>query len=127
MFLVYNSADCSAKIPSTNYSQALNLFSSSLQSLYEEEDSGLIEQHSDLKHSPNIILNPKKYKNLSFNKKIQQLLCEDLSVDGWIDKDIDPSDIKIKRITGALTNSVFFVSYDGAPTVLLRVYGPSST
>ncbi|TIB82425.1 kinase-like protein [Wallemia mellicola] len=127
MFLVYNSADCSAKIPSTNYSQALNLFSSSLQSLYEEEDSGLIEQHSDLKHSPNIILNPKKYKKLSFNKKLQQLLCEDLTVDGWVDKDIDPSDIKIKRITGALTNSVFFVSYDGAPTVLLRVYGPSST
>ncbi|EOR04242.1 hypothetical protein E3P77_00166 [Wallemia ichthyophaga] len=131
MFLVYNSADCSAKIPSTNYSQALNLFSSSLQSVYEEEDSGLVEsalsELHELRHSPKVYLNAKKYNKLSFLRKVQQLLCDDLSVEGWHDKDIDPSDIQIQRITGALTNSIFFVSYDDAPTVLLRVYGPSST
>lgn len=129
MFIV-RSTDCSVKIPSASYSNAINLassLSSSIQSFYEEEDDGTVEKQSDLKHSSGIKLNAKKYKKASFIKKVHQLLCDDLSVEGWAENEIDVSSIKIEKITGALTNSILFVSANNAPTVLLRVYGPSST
>jgi choline kinase len=39
-----------------------------------------------------------------------------------------PSTVRIEKVSGALTNAVFFVSSPSAPsrTLLLRIYGPSS-
>lgn len=39
---------------------------------------------------------------------------------------LDPAALTITKVPGSLTNAVFFVSYPSKPTVLLRIYGPSS-
>jgi choline kinase len=50
-----------------------------------------------------------------------------LRVPHWSTTDVLPSNIKIHKVSGALTNAVFFVSGPGGlPTLLLRVYGSSS-
>ena len=64
-----------------------------------------------------------------------------LTLPGWTDDQVDealrpllPDYVNLKRISGALTNAVFFVSYRppggpyvcSPPTVLLRVYGVGS-
>lgn len=66
---------------------------------------------------------------------------DELTLPGWTDEQaepalrpLQPAYVDLKRISGALTNAVFFVSYTppcGActhrpPTVLLRVYGAGS-
>uniref|UniRef100_V5EZE0 Choline kinase n=1 Tax=Kalmanozyma brasiliensis (strain GHG001) TaxID=1365824 RepID=V5EZE0_KALBG len=78
-----------------------------------------------------------------FRAKVLELFSQQLRLFGWTEETVDasvspldPSQVKLKRISGALTNAVFFASYqppDTArsiaalpPTVLLRVYGASS-
>lgn len=77
-----------------------------------------------------------------FRAKVLQLFSEQLRLNGWTQGTLDPSlwplqpdQLKLKRISGAFTNAVFFASYNvaessgatpGPPTVLLRVYGASS-
>ena len=42
---------------------------------------------------------------------------------------LDPSQVSIRKASGCLTNAVYFVSYPpspSVPTILLRIYGPSS-
>ena len=44
--------------------------------------------------------------------------------------DLCAENIQVEKVAGSLTNAVFFVSYAGMPlakTVLLRIYGPSSS
>ena len=40
---------------------------------------------------------------------------------------LTPASIKIHRVSGSLTNAVFFISHAMATTLLLRIYGPSSS
>lgn len=44
--------------------------------------------------------------------------------------DLVPDELKVSKVSGSLTNAVFFVSYPSKPTlktILLRIYGPSSS
>jgi choline kinase len=61
------------------------------------------------------------------------MLKDELALPGWdaLSLDVDLENMTIFKVSGALTNSVFFVSCPRAtgiapPTVLVRVYGPSS-
>ncbi|ELU44505.1 choline kinase, cytoplasm [Rhizoctonia solani AG-1 IA] len=92
-----------------------------------------------------------KYKTPAFRQALLQVL-QAIRVPTWTSSTLDPSLVKIAKVSGALTNAVFFVSYVGtapashsstphltphssssslqliAPrTVLLRIYGPSSS
>jgi len=52
-----------------------------------------------------------------------------LQVPGWHESDLSPELLSIRKISGSLTNAVYTVSYPAlalAPTLLLRIYGPSS-
>ena len=52
-----------------------------------------------------------------------------LRVRGWCSVQLSPEDVEICKVSGALTNAVFFVSCKTTPsaeTLLLRVYRPSS-
>lgn len=51
-----------------------------------------------------------------------------LQISSWVSLDISPQDIKIQKVSGSLTNAVFFVSCRREPcrTLLLRLYGSSS-
>ena len=65
------------------------------------------------------------------------MFCRALKLQGWARTSdeatpLDPDLLQLKRISGAFTNAVFFVSYRAPaglrppPTVLLRVYGSGS-
>lgn len=59
------------------------------------------------------------------------LLRDELRVKTWDIRDLQPTDIDIYKVSGSLTNAVFFVSAPSAQPaprkVLLRIYGPSSS
>ncbi|KAF8649846.1 hypothetical protein AX16_005609 [Volvariella volvacea WC 439] len=72
-----------------------------------------------------IKLDARHYKLPSF--VVQLLDCvRSLSIPTWSNADITPRDVNVFKVSGSLTNAVFFVSARGACTLLLRVYGPSS-
>ncbi|QRW00394.1 choline kinase, cytoplasm [Ceratobasidium sp. AG-Ba] len=108
--------------------------------------------HADLK------LEARKYKTLPFRQALLQVL-QTIRVPTWSSAALEPEHVQISKVSGALTNAVFFISYSGnapptstsvpqsaassAPhlthhgssysqtspprTVLLRIYGPSSS
>jgi len=65
----------------------------------------------------------------SFRAELLKILLE-LNVPSWTTQQIAPKHIVVTKVSGALTNAVFFVSCPSAlpslQTLLLRVYGPSS-
>ncbi|KAK0465293.1 choline kinase, cytoplasm [Desarmillaria tabescens] len=98
--------------------------SSSIQ-LAPEETQVVTEE--GLRHA-DITLEARHYKTEKF--AIQLLACiKTLHVPSWSDPAITPQGIKIQKVSGSMTNAVFFVSYPRSPeirTLLLRIYGPSS-
>jgi len=87
-------------------------------------------------------LDARQADTLPFRSKVLQLFSAELRLHGWTQETVDPSlwplqpdQLKLKRISGAFTNAVFFASYQPSnsqgltaapPTVLLRIYGASS-
>jgi len=52
-----------------------------------------------------------------------------LNIPAWLDEEITPDALRVRKVSGSLTNAVFFVSCPSVPktpTLLLRIYGPSS-
>jgi choline kinase len=70
----------------------------------------------------------RNYKKVLFRERLLEILRK-LQIRSWTNPQIAPEDIVVTKVSGALTNAVFFVSRSSAPstqTLLLRVYGPSS-
>jgi len=73
-----------------------------------------------------------------FKVKVLEMFSQVLQLPGWTEAAVAPSlvplnfkKLTLKRISGALTNAVFFVGYEAdtqpaPPTLLLRIYGPGS-
>ncbi|CAE6468661.1 unnamed protein product [Rhizoctonia solani] len=135
--------------PISSYSSVSSIGSNSSLLLLPEGDVEEVTEeglrHADLK------LEARKYKTPAFRQALLQVL-QAIRVPTWTSSTLDPSLVKIAKVSGALTNAVFFVSYVGtapashsstphltphssssslqliAPrTVLLRIYGPSSS
>ncbi|CAE6420162.1 unnamed protein product [Rhizoctonia solani] len=135
--------------PISLYSSVSSIGSSSSLLLLPEGDVEEVTEegvhHADLK------LEARKYKTPAFRQALLQLL-QAIRIPTWTSSTIDPSLVKIAKVSGALTNAVFFVSYVGTvptshsstphltprtsssslptatpKTVLLRIYGPSSS
>ena len=84
----------------------------------------------------------RQYKAPDFASNLLKLLRQDLRVPGWneLGPDTQTSQMSVHKVSGSLTNAVFFISYPRPeaaaamhippsslpPTVLLRIYGPSS-
>ncbi|KAF7339949.1 putative choline kinase [Mycena venus] len=81
---------------------------------------------SGLRHAE-FRLDARHYKHASFAERLLQCL-RSLKVPTWLSPEITPQDIRIYKVSGSLTNAVFFVSssLQEPRTVLLRIYGPSS-
>ncbi|KAJ7770796.1 choline kinase cytoplasm [Mycena maculata] len=79
-----------------------------------------------LRHAE-VKLEARHYKQFSFASHLLQCL-RSLKVPTWLGPEITPQDIRIHKVSGSLTNAVFFVSssLQEPRTVLLRIYGPSS-
>ncbi|KAH7104297.1 kinase-like protein [Auriculariales sp. MPI-PUGE-AT-0066] len=74
--------------------------------------------------------NLRKYKTEEFAVDVLRIVRE-VGVPSWVHVHalLRPEDIKIVKVSGSLTNAVFFVSapaHTTTKTFLLRVYGPSS-
>ena len=70
----------------------------------------------------------RKYKSSAFKPQLLTIL-RTLRVPLWQGSELTPDLIKISKVSGSLTNAVFFVSCPSEPlipTLLLRIYGPSS-
>ncbi|KAG6866842.1 hypothetical protein C0991_008778 [Blastosporella zonata] len=70
----------------------------------------------------------RQYKTQAFTQRLFDCL-RSLSVPFWSTYPIVPAEIKIHKVSGSLTNAVFFVSYPSvrkSRTVLLRIYGVAS-
>ena len=69
-----------------------------------------------------------QYKTSAFAEQLLTILHA-LRMPLWYNCDITPQTLKIQKVSGSLTNAVFFVSCPSIPRVpiiLLRIYGPSS-
>lgn len=70
----------------------------------------------------------RKYKSPSFAVSLLRIVSS-MNISTWRNRAITASDIRVTKVSGALTNAVFFVSCPSIPgtsTLLLRIYGPSS-
>lgn len=75
-----------------------------------------------------LLLHHRHYKSPSFALKLLDSL-RILHVPSWSNAEISSQDIRIHKVSGSLTNAVFFVSCPfvrGTRTLLLRIYGASS-
>jgi len=71
-------------------------------------------------------LDPKKYKQHSFHEELA-LILSSLPISSWKPViPVLPSDLQVDKVSGSLTNAVFFVKHPRARTLLLRIYGASS-
>ncbi|KAI9572718.1 choline kinase cytoplasm [Boletus coccyginus] len=70
----------------------------------------------------------RSFQSPSFATQLVSLVVT-LRVPAWCTaQQLDPTQITIRKASGSLTNAVYFVSYppSSIPTILLRIYGPSS-
>ncbi|KAF9243866.1 choline kinase cytoplasm [Melanogaster broomeanus] len=75
-----------------------------------------------------ITLDARSYRSPSFATQLVSLLVA-LRVPVWSTAQVDPTSLSIRKVSGSLTNAVYFVSYPPSspvPTLLLRIYGSSS-
>jgi len=75
-------------------------------------------------------LSTKRYKTPEFGTTLLQVI-QSLQVSSWTSAKLSAAQIHIHKVSGSLTNAVFFVSYRGQSahpprTLLLRIYGASS-
>ncbi|KAI0076281.1 kinase-like protein [Panus rudis PR-1116 ss-1] len=73
-------------------------------------------------------LDARRYKTDSFAETLLTII-RSLHVPCWNSKRITSQSLKIQKVSGSLTNAVFFVSCPSipqTPILLLRIYGPSS-
>lgn len=75
----------------------------------------------------------RRYSTPAFSRQLLTMLIDDIALPGWVELSVDEDvgRMTIFKVSGALTNAVFFVSCPkdegvSPPTVLVRVYGPSS-
>lgn len=73
-------------------------------------------------------LHARSYKSVDFARNLLAILVA-LRVPGWHKTQVTPELLSIRKVSGALTNAIFFVSCPTialVPTLLLRIYGTSS-
>ncbi|OJA18841.1 hypothetical protein AZE42_00823 [Rhizopogon vesiculosus] len=74
-------------------------------------------------------LDARSYKSVNFAKDLLAIILA-LRVPGWHKPEVTAELLSIRKVSGALTNSVYFVSCPSValtPTLLLRIYGSASS
>ncbi|KAI0662556.1 kinase-like protein [Cubamyces menziesii] len=102
-------------------------YSTSSLSIPLEESDVDVARVEGLRHA-NLRLEARRYNTVPFAEQLLRIL-HTIRAPSWSEPEITPESISIQKVSGSLTNAVFFVSCPPvakARTVLLRVYGPSS-
>ncbi|GAA5821401.1 hypothetical protein JCM10212_000283 [Sporobolomyces blumeae] len=81
------------------------------------EDWTLEEGHIEGVPCANMRMNAKQYQSTAFLERLFHLLQHDLAVPGWshLPSDTPPTLIQVHKVSGSLTNAVFFVSIPETP------------
>ncbi|KAK0540475.1 hypothetical protein OC835_000642 [Tilletia horrida] len=118
---------------------------------FDAEDEDEADMHAEgVPAAWGFKLDARTWETMPFQAAVLELLSKRLALAGWAQKDVHPSFqplqaecVHLKRISGAMSNAVFFVSYrtqnaasspaaapgqadespSPPPTILLRVYG----
>ncbi|THH09865.1 hypothetical protein EW145_g1716 [Phellinidium pouzarii] len=94
---------------------------------FSDDEVALVTEEG-VKHSDGR-LHAKRYRTREFANQLLDILLA-LRISTWSSAgSLSPENLKIAKVSGSLTNAVFFVSYPSVPsvkTLLLRIYGPSS-
>ncbi|KAI0757308.1 kinase-like domain-containing protein [Daedaleopsis nitida] len=101
--------------------------SSSSLSIPFNDDDGEVIKVKGLRHAP-FRLEARRCKTNSFAVQLLEILRA-LRVSTWTEPAITAELVTIQKVSGSLTNAVFFVSCPSVPktrTLLLRIYGASS-
>ncbi|TFY83744.1 hypothetical protein EWM64_g281 [Hericium alpestre] len=79
-----------------------------------------------LRHA-NVKLDARQYRSAQFAQQLLDIINA-IKVPSWVNFTVNPEALKIHKVSGSLTNAVYFVSSTCIPsrTLLLRIYGPSS-
>ncbi|KZT40106.1 kinase-like protein [Sistotremastrum suecicum HHB10207 ss-3] len=97
----------------------------SLDSVNGSDDPDIAVTEEGVRHI-DISLDPKQYKQAAFVEQIALLLTS-LGIPSW--KAVSPvnhADLSVEKVSGSLTNAVYFVHHPNARTLLLRIYGAAS-
>ncbi|KAG8901531.1 hypothetical protein FRC00_006454 [Tulasnella sp. 408] len=99
-------------------------------SLYPRADEGEEITVEGVPHSETL-LEARRYKTEEFAGLVLTLLRTDLRVKTWDSPTLKIKDIKVEKVSGSLTNAIFFVSAPDVESpprkVLIRIYGPSTS
>lgn len=79
-------------------------------------------------HECSLLFLHRRYKTQGFAEQLLDIIHA-LRLASWSHQDITVPTLKIQKVSGSLTNAVFFVSCPSIPHIpilLLRIYGPSS-
>lgn len=134
-----NLSSCSSNIP--NFSSIQTEVEEDLDeeddepSGFDVEDENEEDMHANgVPAARGLRLDARKANTHAFKQQVLHLFNHSLQLNSWCDDTANPKllplsaeKIELKRISGAFSNAVFFVSYDAKGekpnTVLLRVYG----
>ncbi|KAI0343971.1 choline kinase cytoplasm [Trametopsis cervina] len=111
---------------SAEHRQPISRSSSSASIPFDDDEVDVVRVEG-LRHA-HIRLEARRYKSAAFAEDLLNVL-RSLKLHPWNHADITSQALKIQKVSGSLTNAVFFVSCPSAPilpTLLLRIYGPSS-
>ncbi|GJE87742.1 kinase-like protein [Phanerochaete sordida] len=100
--------------------------SSSLSIPFDDEEVDVVRVEG-LRHAEGK-LEARRYKTPAFAQQLLTILHA-LRIPTWNHRGITPDIVKIQKVSGSLTNAVYFVSCPSIPhtsILLLRIYGPSS-
>jgi len=106
--------------------QSMSRASSSMSIPFDDDEVDVVRVEG-LRHAE-MRLEARRYKTPAFADELLKML-RTLRLQSWSHRDITPQTLKIQKVSGSLTNAVFFVSCPSIPyipTLLLRIYGPSS-
>ncbi|KAH8835432.1 choline kinase, cytoplasm [Flagelloscypha sp. PMI_526] len=111
---------------STSQTSLSALSTASSSSVLGSDSESLLVTENGLKHA-DIRLSARKYKTVFFVSSLLDAI-RILQVPSWQDPKINADNVSVFKVSGSLTNAVFFVSCKAysARTVLLRIYGSSS-
>ncbi|KAI0050717.1 kinase-like protein [Auriscalpium vulgare] len=129
--------DIAPSVPSTARSLSLSSLSTNFAShqtstattppvLYSGESQEAEALVEGLRHV-RTTLDARQYKSSAFAKQLLDLF-DALRVPSWYKTTVTSQSVSIRKVSGSLTNAVFFVSSSltSSRTLLLRIYGPSS-
>ncbi|KAH3901983.1 related to Choline kinase [Saccharomycodes ludwigii] len=124
------------KLPNSSNLSATSSITTTTNTTNNHEDNALNERQDPSSSSADALLIPFVNSSLDHTLPISYFkqdiinIISALKISKWKrhidDINNNQNNLKVRSITGAMTNSIFKVTYKGLPSLLLRIYGPNA-